>query len=234
MKIAMWSGPRNLSTAMMYAFGARPDFAVWDEPFYAPYLAATGIDHPMRHQILEAHETDPARVAALCAEPAPRDEPHIYMKHMPHHMVDDFPLDWATTCTNLHLIRHPARVIASYDAKRDSITSDDLGFRQQWEVYQQLGGQVIDSFDIRSDPEHALSALCDTIGLPFDPAMLSWPKGGCADDGVWASHWYGAIHNSTGFAGPEGPLPVVQPQHEEIFNEAMSYFDKLHALRLRP
>lgn len=231
-KIAMWSGPRNLSTAMMYAFGSRPDFSVWDEPFYGPYLAMTGIDHPMRDQILAAHETDPARVAARCADPSDLGAEHVYMKHMAHHMIDGMPLDWAKTCVNVHLIRHPARVIASYLNKRQTITMEDIGFDRQTQLFDQLGGEVIDSFDIRQDPRAALTALCTAIGVSFDPAMLAWPAGGRAEDGKWAAHWYGAVHRSTGFAGPEGPLPEIPNQHQQLLNEAMSHYDKLQANRL--
>jgi hypothetical protein len=186
MRIAMWSGPRNLSTASMYSFAARGDFVVMDEPFYAPYLAATGADHPMRDAILAAHETDPQAVARDCRDTPGR--PHLYMKHMPHHMVDGFPLDWARDCVNIHLIRHPARVIASYSAKREAPTLEDIGFVQQTRLYEALGGVVIDSADIRAAPEQALRRLCDAIGLGFDPAMLSWPAGPRAEDGVWAAH----------------------------------------------
>ena len=184
----MWSGPRNLSTALMYSFGNRADFAVWDEPFYAPYLATTGLDHPMRDQILAAHETDPHKVAARCIDSVPGQMPHFYMKHMPHHMVDGFPLDWALECVNIHLIRHPARVIASYGAKRDKITVEDIGFQQQLAIYQKLGGVVIDSADIRKDPEQMLGLLCDIIGLEIDSAMFSWPKSPRAADGIWTKH----------------------------------------------
>jgi hypothetical protein len=127
-KIAMWSGPRNLSTAMMYAFAARPDCAVWDEPFYAAYLDRTGADHPMRDAILAAHERDAGVVAARCAGPIPDGKTVFYMKHMPHHMVEGMPLDWAEGCVNVHLIRHPARVLASYAEKRDAVTLEDIGF----------------------------------------------------------------------------------------------------------
>ena len=126
MRIAMWSGPRNLSTALMYSFGARADFTIMDEPFYAAFLAATGNDHPMRDEILAHHETDPEAVARACLAPIPT--PHLYMKHMPHHMIAGFPLDWARDCVNIHFIRHPARVIASYGAKRDEMTLEDIGF----------------------------------------------------------------------------------------------------------
>lgn len=230
MKIAMWSGPRNLSTAMMYSFGARSDFTVMDEPFYAAYLATSGADHPMRQEILAAHETDPARVAQLCTAEGP--SPHLYMKHMPHHMLDGFPLDWARDCVNVHLIRHPARVIASYAAKRAALTLEDIGFAQQLCLYEMLGGIVIDSTDIRAAPERMLRLLCDTIGLTFDPAMLHWPAGSRREDGVWAKHWYGAVHQSTGFAGAEGDLPCLETDLRQLERAAMPHYGQLAAVKL--
>ncbi len=233
MKIAMWSGPRNLSTAMMYAFGNRPDFAVWDEPFYAPYIATSGADHPMRAEVLATHETDPQLVADRCGGPIPDDKPHFYMKHMPHHMIDGFPIDWTQDCVNIHLIRHPARVIASYGAKRDSMTMDDIGFAAQTRLYDRIGGLVIDSADIRENPEWMLKKLCDAIGLPFDTAMLSWPAGPRAADGAWAPHWYCAVHQSTGFAGAEGPLPVVDPENSNMLAQALPHYEAMAERRLR-
>jgi hypothetical protein len=230
MRIAMWSGPRNLSTAMMYSFGNRADFAVMDEPFYAAYLAATGVDHPMRAEILAAQDNDPAKVAALCAQPG---RPHMYMKHMPHHMLDGFPMEWAKACVNIHLIRHPARVIASYAAKREAPSFADIGFGQQTALYDQIGGLVIDSADIRADPEGMLRKLCKAIDLPFDPAMLSWPAGTRPEDGVWASHWYGAVHKSTGFAGAEGPLPTLSGDEERLLEEALPHYITLYDQRIR-
>lgn len=228
----MWSGPRNLSTAMMYAFGNRADFAVWDEPFYAPYLAATGLDHPMRDEILTAHETDTAKVAARCSGTIPAKKPHFYMKHMPHHMLPEFPLDWAKDCVNIHLIRHPARVIASYRAKRDEMTMDDIGFAQQSALHDRIGGLIIDSADIRANPEGMLRKLCDAIGLAFDPAMLSWPAGPRAADGIWARHWYNAVHQSTGFAGVEGPLPEVMGEAQALLEQALPHYAQLSQQKL--
>lgn len=228
----MWSGPRNLSTAMMYSFGARSDFAVWDEPFYAPYLAASGADHPMKDQIIAAHEANPIKVAARCSGTIPAQKPHFYMKHMPHHMIDGFPMDWSDDCVNVHLIRHPARVVASYGIKREQVTLEDIGFRQQAQLFDRIGGLVIDSADIRNDPERMLTRLCDAIGLRFDRAMLSWPEGGHPDDGVWASHWYGAVHRSTGFAGPEGPLPQLDGRDAAIVAAALPFYDRLAAKKL--
>ena len=232
MRIAMWSGPRNLSTAMMYAFGNRPDFAIWDEPFYAPYLAKTGYDHPMAAEIIAAHESDPEKVAERCLDTILAQKPHFYMKHMPHHMIDGFPTVWAKECVNIHLIRHPARVIASYGVKRSDITDDDIGFRQQAELFDQIGGIVIDSAEIRQDPENMLKKLCAAIDLPFDPAMLSWSAGPRADDGIWAAHWYNAVHKSTGFAGAEGDLPILTGRDVNLLENALPYYEKMAAHKI--
>ncbi|QFT58228.1 hypothetical protein FIU94_05270 [Sulfitobacter sp. THAF37] len=229
MRIAMWSGPRNLSTAMMYSFGARADFAIMDEPFYAVYLERTGLDHPMRDEIIAHHERDPLKVAEACKS---NGAPHLYMKHMPHHMLPGVPMDWADGCVHVHLLRHPARVIASYAAKRGTLTLDDIGYVQQARLFDQVGGLVIDSNDIRADPEKALRGLCDAIGLPFDPAMLNWPAGARVEDGIWASHWYGAVHQSTGFAGAEGPLPALDPDQAKLAERAMPHYEKLWNQRL--
>lgn len=226
MRIAMWSGPRNLSTAMMYSFGNRSDFAAWDEPFYAPYLAQTGLEHPMAQAIIDEHESDPKSVAARCLGSIPDEKPNFYMKHMPHHMIDGFPTEWIESCVNVHLIRHPARVIASYANKKASITVEDIGFHQQLDLYKRFGGIVIDSADIRSDPETMLRRLCERIDLEFDDAMLSWPKGPKPFDGIWATHWYDAVHKSSGFAAAEGPLPDVA-ERQEILEATLPAYEAM-------
>lgn len=230
MRIAMWSGPRNLSTAMMYSFGARDDFAIMDEPFYAAYLAKSGAEHPMRAEILNAHETDPDKVDLTCRSGG---SPHLYMKHMPHHMLDGFPLGWAEGCVHIHLIRHPARVIASYAAKREEVTLEDIGFVQQHALHERLGGLVIDSTDIRANPEGMLRTLCSAIELPFNSAMLNWTPGPRLEDGVWARHWYGAVHRSSGFAGAEGALPALEGQAAELCDAAMPFYEKMRARAIR-
>ncbi len=239
MRIAMWSGPRNLSTAMMYAFAQRSDFAVWDEPFYAAFLEASGIDHPMRAESVAAGETDPAKVGAVCAGPVPGGKPHWYQKHMTHHMLPSFPLDWFAEVRHAFLIRHPARVVASYVKKREMPTRDDIGFWQQAKLFDHIQGLgadpvVIDSATVRENPEAALTALCETLGIAFDPAMLSWPAGGNPADGAWAPHWYGAIHRSTGFAGAEGPLPELSGAHLDLVQDAMLHYERLAALAIKP
>jgi hypothetical protein len=238
MNIAMWSGPRNLSTAMMYAFAQRADCAVWDEPFYAAYLTATGLDHPMRDRIIATGLTDPNDVIRACTGPAPDGKSVFYQKHMTQHMIPGVDRAWITGVTNVFLIRDPARVIASYAAKRENPTLDDIGFRQQAELFDRVcqaegkAPPVIDSVDIRANPEAALRKLCDALGLPFDPSMLSWPKGGNAADGVWAAHWYGAVWNSTGFADPEGDLPDVAEDLKPVWEQALPYYEALLPHRL--
>ena len=239
MRIAMWSGPRNLSTAMMYAFAQRADCAVWDEPFYAAYLAATGIDHPMRHAVIAAGEADPGRVAADCAGPIPQGKSLFYQKHMTLHMIRGFERSFMRACENVFLIRHPARVVASYAKKREAPTLVDIGFVQQADLFDEVAGWsgraplVIDSADIRADPAGALGRLCAALRIEFDPAMLSWPAGPKPYDGIWASHWYGAVHGSTGFEGAEEPLPDLSPAFAALAAEALPFYERLRAHSLQ-
>ncbi|ABA80395.1 HAD family hydrolase [Rhodobacter sphaeroides] len=239
MRIAMWSGPRNLSTAMMYSFAARGDCGIWDEPFYAAYLKATGIDHPMRAEILAAHETDASVIADRCSGEAPLGEPIFYQKHMTLHMIPSFDRGFMRDCENVFLIRHPTRVVASYAKKREGPSLADIGFVQQAklfdEVAQWLGRPplVVDSADVRQDPKGMLTALCAALGLPFTEAMLRWPAGGHKADGVWAPHWYGAVHLSSGFEDPEGPLPDLAPHYADLARQALPHYERLAAFRIR-
>ena len=237
MRIAMWSGPRNLSTAMMYSFGARSDCAVIDEPFYGPYLRMTGLNHPMRQEILASRADEADVVAEALTGTIPAGKPHFYQKHMTQHMVPGMPRDWMAKVTNVFLIRHPARVIASFGAKWDGFGLADIGFTQQTELFEhvQALGQtpiVVDSADIRRDPEGMLRKLCDAIGLHFDPTMLSWPRGGHPADGVWAAHWYGAVHNSTGFAPAEGDLPALEGEAADLLEQALPHYEWLECQKL--
>ena len=237
MRIAMWSGPRNLSTAMMYAFGARGDCAVVDEPFYAAYLTKTGLQHPMRDKIIASQPVEPDEVVAGLRGPIPFGKQHFYQKHMTQHMIDGVPRDWMKDVVNVFLIRHPARVVASFSAKYDRPVLSDLGFTQQGELFDHvtaLGGEpvVIDSADIRRNPEGMLRKLCDAIGLDWDPAMLSWPEGGHAQDGVWAAHWYGAVHRSNRFAPAEGDLPELTEEQAKLATQAMPVYETLKAIAL--
>jgi hypothetical protein len=239
MRIAMWSGPRNLSTALMYSFGARPDCAVTDEPFYATYLRRTGQQHPMTKEILAADTLTPAEIVDALTGPIPQGRTVYYQKLMTHHMLPGMPLDWMTQVRNVFLIRHPARVIASYTAKREDPTAEEIGFGAQLRLFEKacdLGQDplVIDAMDIRAQPEAALRALCAALGLPFDDNMLKWPAGGHPADGVWAKHWYGAVHRSTGFADPEGPLPELTGRHAALCETAVPIYERLRTARIIP
>ncbi|TRW97886.1 HAD family hydrolase [Paracoccus sp. M683] len=212
MRIAMWSGPRNLSTAMMRSFGARGDCTCVDEPFYAHYLLRTGLDHPMRDQVIASQPGDwrVARDGLL----GPVSQPIQYQKHMVQHMLPGMDTDWLDGLVNVFLIREPDRVAASFSEKRGLPDADELGFRRQRELFETLAASgpkpiVIDSADIRRAPETALRALCDAIGIGFTQQMLHWQPGPKPEDGVWGAHWYDAVNSSGGFAGAEGPLPLL-------------------------
>lgn len=229
LRLAVWSGPRNLSTALMYSFEQRADCAVWDEPFYGAYLAATGAEHPMRDEVLAACEQDAAVVARACAGPVPDKAQVFYQKHMAHHILPDMPSDWMAACTHVLMIRHPSRVLASYGVKRDTVTLEDIGLVQQKALLERLCADgtpvvVVDSSTIRANPARALTGLCAAVGLEFDPAMLSWPAGGSSSDGVWAPHWYDAVHKSTGFAEAEGPIPEIKGAAVEVLKEALPIY----------
>ncbi|MDX2275780.1 MAG: HAD family hydrolase [Hyphomonadaceae bacterium] len=231
-RIAMWSGPRNLSTAMMRSFGARSDVSCWDEPFYAAYLALTGLDHPLRAEILARHERDPHRVAhALAHEQSARAI--LYQKHMTHHMIEGVPRDWMAHVRNAFLIRHPARVLASYANKMEDVSLDAIGFPQQAELFDRVANElgqapiVIDGDDILSDPLRALTALCRGLEIPFDQAMLTWAPGPRPEDGAWAPHWYDTVWRSTGFAEPAGALPAIPSEFRPILECALPLYESL-------
>lgn len=238
MRIAMWSGPRNLSTALMYSFAARGDCAVWDEPFYAAYLAATGIDHPMRDQVIAAGLTDPDRVSATCRTGTPDGKPLFYQKHMTLHMIGGFDRTFMRDCVNVFLIRHPAHVVASYARKREDPTLADIGFVQQAELFDEVTGWlgraplVIDSADIRSNPRRALGSLCQELGIAFTDAMLGWPAGPKPYDGAWAPHWYNAVHASTGFDAPEAGLPDLSDHQQRLVDAALPHYERLATFRI--
>ena len=234
--IAMWSGPRNISTAMMYAFGNRPDCQAWDEPFYAFSLIHHGNDHPMREDIIAANESDWDKLVAACtAAPA---KPLFYQKHMTHHMLPGYGRSWLLKLTNAFLIRAPEQVLASYARKWSDVSLRDIGFVEQAEIFDMVAQKqgyappVIDAEDVLSDPRATLSALCRACGIAFDPAMLNWPAGPKPFDGNWAPHWYNAVWASTGFAKPE-PQPIaLAPALAKIADAARPYYEALKTASL--
>jgi hypothetical protein len=238
-RIAMWSGPRNISTAMMRSFENRPDTAVVDEPFYAAYLAQSGIDHPMREETLAAYPTDTRAIVRSLLDPIPDGRPIFYQKHMTHHMLDGFDRSWIAECRNAFLIRAPERVLASYTEKRPDVALADIGFVQQSELFDQEADRlghappVIESEDVLANPRAALTALCAALDIPFTENMLAWPAGRRASDGVWGKVWYEAVERSKGFAPQNSrpPKPLAD-EYRAMADAARPHYERLFAHKL--
>ena len=231
--VAMWSGPRNISTAMMRAWENRPDCTVVDEPFYAAYLLRTGIDHPGRDQVIASQPTDAA--AVLAALWAPSDVAVHYAKQMTHHLAADADLAWVRDFRNVLLIRDPADVVASYVRSREACEPEDIGLLQQQRLAAVLPDDtpVIDAGDFLRDPEAHLRWLCGWLGIAFTDRMLHWPAGPRDSDGVWVPYWYDAVAASTGFE-PWHPRAIdLSPHDAAVAEVCRPAYDALHARRLR-
>ena len=237
-RVAMWSGPRNISTAMMRAFENRPDAVVVDEPLYAAYLSRTGIDHPAREAVIASQPTDLAAAIAGLSEPLPPGRRVHYAKHMAHHVSRDMDLRWTLSFRNVLLIRDPVEVVASYVRSRESCEPDDIGLPQQgWllELWDEHHAEVpiIDARDFLGAPEEHLRWLCDWLEIPFTDRMRSWPPGPRESDGVWAPHWYSAVWSSTGF-DPWRPRETHLSDHDAaVAEECRPTYEALHARRVR-
>ncbi len=237
-RVAMWSGPRNISTAMMRAFENRPDTVVADEPLYAAYLLRTGIDHPARDEVLASQPTElPIAIDGLFA-PLPPGRTVHYAKHMAHHVSRDIDLGWTLRVRNALLIRDPVEVVASYVRAREACEPEDIGLAQQgWllELWDEHGLEVpiLDARDFLDAPEAHLRWLCEWLGIEFSRRMLSWPRGPRDSDGVWAPHWYAAVWSSTGFE-PWRPRDTTLSDHDAAVAEACRpVYEQLHARRVR-
>lgn len=237
-RVAMWSGPRNISTAMMRAWENRPDTAVVDEPFYAAYLARTGIDHPGRDEVIASQPTDFGAVVDGLTAPASDGISVAYAKHMSHHMLPDDDLSWTHAFCNVLLIRDPEQVVASYVRSRETCEPEDIGIPQQarlWEQWQRAGLDVpvIDATDFLGDPAAYLRWVCEWLGIDFTDAMLSWPAGPRASDGVWAPYWYDSVHASTGF-DPYEPRTLTLTDHDAgVAKACRATYEMLHGQRLQ-
>jgi hypothetical protein len=233
-RLACWSGPRNISTATMRSWENRPDTEVVDEPLYAWYLAHTGLDHPGREDVIAAGETNWRRVVDSLTSPWPDGPVLQYQKHMAQHLVPDLPREWIASLRNVLLIRDPAEVVSSYLRSRATVTPEDIGILQQLELKVLLGPTVpvIDAVDFLRSPETYLRWLCTYAGVEFTEAMLSWPPGPRQSDGVWAPYWYHAVLLSTGFE-PYRPRRVeLTPAGEEVVAATRAAYERLHEARL--
>lgn len=232
-RLAMWSGPRNISTALMRSWENRPDCEVVDEPLYAYYLHETRLNHPGRDEIIAAGETDWRTVVADLTADRPEVAVH-YQKHMTHHLIPQLPRDWIADLDNVLLIRDPAEVVASYVKSRADVVAEDIGLVQAAALYEQLGPDtpVIDAADFLQNPEGYLRWLCARFELPFTERMLSWPAGSRDSDGVWAPYWYDAVLRSTGFE-PYRPREVpLAGAALEAAERSRPYYDLLHRVRV--
>ena len=240
MRIAMWSGPRNISTAMMRAWENREDTAVIDEPFYAHYLVETGVNHPGRDDVIAAQESDAAKVATTLTGPIPGGKTIWYQKHMTQHMLPGMPLNWLDRVTNCFLIRDPERVAASFTIQRPDAAAWELGFEQQARLFDHVCDRlghappVIDAADVLKDPRGILGALCVRLGIPFTDRMLHWPPGPRASDGVWAPHWYAAVERSTGFAPYRSRSDKLTAFQQRLADQCRPHYEKLATFLLAP
>lgn len=228
----MWSGPRNLSTALMRSFGNRADCSVVDEPLYAAYLAATGLDHPGRDDVVASQPTSPAVVVEALTS-GPVATPVQYQKHMTHHVLPSVPRAPLASLTHAFLVRDPERVLTSYAKVRAEPTLEDLGLPQQVELFETFGGPVVDAADVLRDPRGTLTLLCRSLDLDFDEAMLAWPAGPRDTDGVWAPHWYAGVEASTGFLTDGGSGDPLPDRLAPLLERCRPYYDALAPYRLR-
>jgi Sulfotransferase domain len=237
-RIAMWSGPRNISTAMLRAWENRPDTWVVDEPLYAHYLTRVTVGHPGVAEVIAHHDTDWQRVVAGLIGPIPEGRAIYYQKHMAHHWLPHLRGDWVLRLSNAFLIRHPAEMLTSLAARMGAPALRDTGLAQQLEILEFVRDEtgtippVLDAEDVLRDPRGVLERFCVAVGVPFSERMLSWPPGGRATDGIWAKYWYDAVERSTGFE-PYRPRPrSVAPELEPLLAECTPLYEELRRYRL--
>lgn len=235
-RIAMWSGPRNISTAMMRSWESRRDTVVVDEPLYAHYLAETGIEHPGQKEILESQSTDWREVTRALTQTAVDPPCNIfYQKHMAHHQLPVMESNWILSLQNCFLIRDPDAVVASYAEKRPNLTPTDLGFEQQVELFNLVRKEqgiipvVLDSELFLESPRLQLQTLCSKLGVPFQVEMLNWSAGARESDGIWAKHWYHNVEKSTGFAKNVTKPRTLSPDQQAISDQCRPYYETLKA-----
>lgn len=239
LRIAMWSGPRNISTALMRAWENREDCTVWDEPLYGYYLERSGIDHPGADEVIAAQGSDAAAIIAACVGEVPAGKNIHYQKHMTLHLLPELERDWLESLCNCFLIREPEAVIASYAAVRSELDLDDIGFLQQLELFEQVRHMtgkdplVIDSREFLQQPEPMLRAICARLGIEFDARMLHWPRGPRASDGVWGKYWYQSVWESTGFAPYREKTYDLDDRNRRIAARARPCYEEMYRHRLQ-
>ena len=233
MRIACWSGPRNVSTALMRSWSSREDSFVSDEPFYAYYLKERQLKHPMYKEIIDHYADKYDDVVTDLTSGIPNGKKHWYQKHMAHHLIDLNNIDWIKNFENCILIRHPKDVINSYIKKNTLNHIDELGYPQQYKIIKYLDSIgkkfiVIDSNILLSNPKKILSQWCSSIDLEFDISMLKWEKGNHPQDGIWWKHWYDNVITTTHFQKFSKNQNKLDQKYQSIYDEALDYYNKLY------
>jgi Sulfotransferase domain len=237
-RIAMWSGPRNISTALMRSWSNRTDTTVVDEPFYAVYLQRTGKLHPGSTEIVSQTQTDVYKIIERLLAPLPAGKTVFYQKQMAHHLLPGIDRSWLSAVTNCFLIRDPAEVITSYIRKNDDPRQEDLGLAQQADLFHSVRRNtrtippVIDARDVLQDPRRALDLLCRAVGVDFDGAMLSWPPGLRETDGIWAKYWYAEVAQSTSFQPYRPRTEPVPRRLQKVYEQCREYYQELYQYRI--
>ena len=234
-KLFMWSGPRNISTALMRSFENRSDTKVYDEPFYAYYLKHTNLNHPMKDEILKTYPSDENEVIKLVNK---EDEKYeiFYQKHMSHHILDFTNLEWINNGINCFLIRDPAKVISSYIKKNTINSIKDIGFKKLYEIFKSLNSKdsiVINTDYLLENPEKYLKILCKILNLDFDKNMLNWPKGYRNTDGIWSKVWYQDVISSTTFNTISNKEYIVPKSYENIYKECLKIYEEINKYSIR-
>lgn len=238
LRLAMWSGPRNVSTALMRSFDSRADSVVCDEPLYAHYLAETGLDHPGADQVIKNHEPDWRKVVDWLTGPVPEGKSLFYQKHMAHHMLPVISREWLGQVTNVFLIRDPRQMLTSLLEILPRPTIEDTGYPQQVKLFEEEQARtgttplVIDSKDLLMGPSGMLESICNRLGIPFDPGMMAWAPGLRETDGCWAEDWYGSALDSTGFKPYKAKQARVPASFRALESEAIELYERLHPHRL--
>ena len=239
LRLAMWSGPRNISTTMMRSWENREDTAVVDEPLYAHYLISTGVNHPGREEVIASQQNDWRVATKTLMGPVPGGKAIWYQKHMTQHVLADMDLEWLDSLNNCFLIRRPELVVASFTKVRPDAALWELGFEQQSRIFEHVARRlgeaplVLDAEDVLKDPGSMLAAFCAKLGIPFNGRMLHWPAGPRASDGVWAPHWYAAVEQSTGFEPYQPKRPALSPFQAELAERCRPHYDRIARYRLR-
>ena len=229
MIVACWSGPRNISTALMRSWSSRSDTFVTDEPFYAYYLSETKLKHPMQMEIINKYSTDYKKIVSYLNSKTPDGKKIWYQKHMAHHILNLNDIEWITNFENCILLRHPKEVISSYSNKNKLNSFEELGYRQQYEIIKLLKKKnksfiIIDSSELLQNPAKVLDAWCKKINIKYEQSMLNWEEGNHINDGIWWKSWYDNVIKTTGFQKYKKKDINIESEYDSIYNESMKYY----------